>query len=176
MADRQHHDDSQKVPHGAPPREADTGRPHEAAAELEQDYGDFVAETETGARQPVGFAGKLLIGVALAWSLFQLYYASPLPYVIGSVLNSTEARSVHLAFAIFLAFTAYPAFKRSPRGHIPVLDWIFALVGAACAGYLFVFYRDLSTRPGLPITQDLVVAVIGMILLLEATRRALGRR
>ncbi|EKV29183.1 TRAP-type putative transport system [Caenispirillum salinarum AK4] len=175
MADRQHNDDSEKKPHGAPPREADMGRPHvDAATEAEEDYGDFVAETETGARQPVGFAGKLLIGVALAWSLFQLYYASPLPYMIGSVLNSTEARSIHLAFAIFLAYTAYPAFKRSPRGHIPLLDWVFAIIGAMCAGYLYVFYRDLAQRPGLPITQDLVVAVVGMILLLEATRRALG--
>jgi TRAP transporter 4TM/12TM fusion protein len=57
---------------------------------------------------------------------------------------------------------------------VPLLDWVLALVGAFCAAYLFFFYRELSTRPGQPTTLDLVVAVIGIVLLLEATRRALG--
>ena len=48
------------------------------------------------------------------------------------------------------------------------------LVGAFCASYLFIFYEALSERPGDPTQMDLVVAVIGLILLLEATRRALG--
>ncbi|MDX1606747.1 MAG: TRAP transporter permease, partial [Candidatus Competibacterales bacterium] len=146
----------------------------------DKDLQDLVAQTDTGARTPSGPAGKVIIGAAILWSLFQLWYASPLPFldwpVVGSfgVFNSTEARSIHLAFAIFLAFLAYPALGRSPRDHIPLQDWILALVGAFCAGYLYLFYDQLSGRPGAPITQDIVVACIGMVLLLEATRRALG--
>ena len=49
-----------------------------------------------------------------------------------------------------------------------------AVVGALSALYLFVFYDSISDRVGAPITQDFVVAVIGLMLLLEATRRALG--
>ena len=49
-----------------------------------------------------------------------------------------------------------------------------AIAGAFCAAYLFIFYESLSDRPGAPITQDVIIACIGMILLLEATRRALG--
>ncbi len=37
-----------------------------------------------------------------------------------------------------------------------------------------MFYRELSDRPGLPTDLDMVVAVAGMVLLLEGTRRALG--
>src|SRR5690606_2125559 len=81
---------------------------------------------------------------------------------------------IHLAFAIFLAYMAYPAFKRSPRTHVPITDWIFALIGAFCAAYLFLFYKELATRPGQPTTMDVYSAVIGIILLLEATRRVLG--
>ena len=136
---------------------------------------DIVAAADTGGRNPVGPVGKVLAGVALAWSLFQLWYASPLPFMFGiGVFNDTEARSIHLAFAIFLAYTAFPALKRSPRDRIPIQDWIFALVGAFCAAYLFLFYVELSGRPGAPVTFDLVVGVAGMLLLLEATRRALG--
>ncbi len=136
---------------------------------------EMVAESDTGGRKPTGAVATALMIVALSWSLFQLWYASPLPFTFNIlVFNATEARSIHLAFAIFLAYTAYPAFKRSPRAYVPVQDWVFAAVGAFCTGYIFLFYSELSTRPGQPITQDLVVAVIGMVLLLEATRRVLG--
>src|SRR5690606_15544590 len=117
----------------------------------------------------------VLTGVAIAWSLFQLWYASPLPFMFGfGVLNDTEARSIHLGFALFLAFTSYPAFKSSSRTHIPLIDWVFALAGAFAGGYLFLFYRELALRPAQPITLDLVTAGAGILILLEATRRSLG--
>ncbi len=136
---------------------------------------DMVAEADTGARHPSGLPAKLLLGIPLCWSLFQLWYASPLPFLFEfGVLNDTEARAIHLAFAILLAFMAFPAFKRSPRDHIPLQDWVFAVTGAFCASYIYLFYAELADRAGAPTTFDLVVAVSGMLLLLEATRRALG--
>ncbi|NLC21213.1 MAG: TRAP transporter permease, partial [Halomonadaceae bacterium] len=135
----------------------------------------MVASSDTGARKPLGAPGKLLVGVAAAWSLFQLWIASPLPYIFRfGVFNATEARSIHLAFAIFLAFMAYPALKRSPRDRIPLTDWVLALVGAFCAAYLFLFYADLAQRPGSPLLHDVIIGVVGVLVLLEATRRALG--
>ncbi|MFO7988665.1 MAG: TRAP transporter permease [Desulfotignum sp.] len=140
------------------------------------DVKDFVAEVESGARNPVGAVPKnILFFVPLIWTLFQLWYASPLPFIFNIfVLNDTEARSIHLAFAMFLSYTAYPTFKSSPREYIPIQDWLLALVAAFCSAYLFIFYEQMSARPGIPTTLDLVVGVIGLILLLEATRRALG--
>ncbi|HSO18496.1 MAG TPA: TRAP transporter fused permease subunit, partial [Desulfosarcina sp.] len=137
----------------------------------------IVAETESGARNPTGTVPKrVLFYVPLAWTLFQLWYASPLPFLFNfGIFNSTEARSIHLAFAMFLAYTAYPTFKKSsPRHFIPTQDWVVGLVAAFCAAYLFIFYAELSERPGNPTQLDLVVGVIGLVLLLEATRRALG--
>jgi TRAP transporter 4TM/12TM fusion protein len=137
--------------------------------------GETFLETETGGRHPGGLPAKMLVVVPAVWSLFQIWYASPLPFILEfGILNSTEARSIHLAFAVFLAFTAFPAFKRSPRDRIPLQDWAFALVGAFCSGYLFLFYEALAARPGAPTTMDIVVAGVGMVLLLETTRRALG--
>ncbi|MBY5948138.1 TRAP transporter permease [Photobacterium rosenbergii] len=139
------------------------------------DVQDMVAQADTGARSPIGLAGRILWFVPLCWSLFQLWYASPLPFIFNfGVLNDTEARSIHLAFAIFLAFTAYPALKHSPRDRIPLVDWILALAGSFAAAYLFLFYTQLAGRSGAPTQMDIVVAVTGMVLLLEATRRALG--
>ncbi len=141
------------------------------SAELEQ----LVAEADTGGRKPTGFTATLITAVAIAWSLFQLWYASPLPFALGfGILNDTEARAIHLGLGLFLAFMAYPAFKSSPRSYVPALDWVLALAGAFAGAYLFLFYRELATRPGQPIMLDLVTAGVGILLLLEATRRALG--
>ena len=143
--------------------------------EGEQDLQDMIAEADTGGRIPTGLPAKVLFAVPLVWSLFQLWYASPLPFLLRfGVLNDTEARAIHLAFSIFLTFAAYPALKSSPRRHVPIQDWVFAVAGAFAAAYLYLFYEALSDRAGAPETFDLVVAVAGMLLLLEATRRALG--
>lgn len=142
-----------------------------ASSELQQ----LVADTDTGGRKPAGATGMLIFAVALAWALFQFWYASPLPFVLRfGVLNDTEARAVHLAFAMFLAFLAWPATRRSPRDRVPLLDWLFAFAGAFAGAYLLLFYAQLSTRPGQPTLVDVVVATAGLVLLLEATRRAVG--
>jgi len=194
------------------------GAGHGGLSQAELD--ELVASSDTGARSPAGWVGTLIVLVALAWSLFQLWIASPIPFMVGfGVFNDTEARSIHLAFAIFLAFAAYPAartpfqlvlaigvpilltvlfmigakdgvavwwipvvglaviaavFLGSPKDHIPPWEWALALVGAFAALYLYLFYSSIADRVGAPITQDFVVAVVGILLLLEATRRSLG--
>ncbi|MCW5770198.1 MAG: TRAP transporter permease [Rhodospirillaceae bacterium] len=152
------------------PAAAGRAAPDKAALET------LVAEADLGGRHPANRAvASLLVIVPLAWALFQLWYASPLPFSLGIfVLNDTEARAIHLAFALFLAFVAYPALKRSPRRYVPWQDWLFAAIGAFCGAYLFIFYRELATRPGQPSTFDLVASVAGLVLLLESARRALG--
>ncbi len=136
---------------------------------------DLVAQSDTGARTPPGIAGKIILTTAAVWSLFQLWIASPLPFILEiGVFNDTETRSIHLAFAIFLAYLAYPPRKNSPHDYIPIQDWVMALVGAFCAGYIFLFYQQLAARPAAPTSYDIAVACVGMLLLLEATRRALG--
>ena len=130
---------------------------------------------DVGARSPLGAMAQVITGLALLWSLFQLWIASPLPFVFGiGVFNDTETRAIHLAFALLLAFLAYPAFRKSPRDRVPLLDIALGLVAAASAAYLFIFYQQLALRPGSLTTADLVTACIGIPLLLEATRRALG--
>lgn len=130
---------------------------------------------DVGARLPVGPMSWIIAGLALIWSLFQLWIASPLPFSLGiGVLNDTETRSIHLAFAILLAYLVFPAMRSSPRDRVPLADIALGLVGAAVASYLFVMYQELAQRPGNLITMDFAVACVGIPLLLEAARRALG--
>lgn len=142
-----------------------------ANAELEQ----LVADVDRGGRTVGGFTGGVLFVGALLWSLFQLWYASPLPFELNfGIFNDTEARSLHLGMAVFLGYLAYPFSKRSPRDVMPLHDWVLAIIAGFCASYLYIFYNELATRPGIPTAMDVVCAAVGLVLLLEVTRRALG--
>lgn len=190
-----------------------------------------LASMDTGGRTPGRFTAALLTVSALAWSLFQLWIASPIPYQLGIwIVSDTAARAVHLAFAIWIAFLAFPAvsgrrfgrFRLTPllygamtivmvvyaaalqqelvvgmhpgvalgmaltfalaawsasvssAGRVPISDWLLAAAGAACALYLYVFFDEIGHRAGRPVFMDLLVTGVGLICLLEATRRALG--
>jgi TRAP transporter 4TM/12TM fusion protein len=140
------------------------------------DLQQLVADADTGGRAAGGLAGKLIFAVAIGWSLFQLWYASPLPFAFGwGVLNDTEARSLHLGVGLLLAFLCYPGMRTAwQRAHIPWIDWIVALAAAFAGAYFLFFYAQLATRPGQPNLQDVLIATVGLLLLLEATRRAVG--
>ncbi|MEH6628793.1 MAG: TRAP transporter permease [Motiliproteus sp.] len=146
--------------------------PSSAAFNIEE-----LVSTDTGGRRTLGLTHKVIMTVALIWSLFQIWIASPLPYMIDIDwlrFNGNQTRSIHLAFAIFLVFLSFPRSARSPRHYVPVADWLVAVVAAFCAAYYFLFYEALSERVGAPSTQDIIVACIGVPLLLEAARRSLG--
>jgi TRAP transporter 4TM/12TM fusion protein len=155
-----------------------SSEPNEGAGvgrDVDRDKIKEVLQTETGGRAATGPAAVVLFLVPLCWSLFQLWIASPLPYILEiGIFNSTETRSIHLAFASFLAFSAYPMIRGRHVNHVPLYDWVLALAAAFAASYLFFFYEELAERPGAPITQDIVISLCGLVLLLEATRRALG--
>ncbi|MET0066258.1 MAG: TRAP transporter fused permease subunit [Candidatus Thiodiazotropha sp.] len=135
---------------------------------------EMIEAVEYGGRRPRGLMRQFLLGTALCWSLFQLWVASPLPFALGiGVFNNTEVRSIHLAFAVFLAYLSFP-FRRQITHRIPPIDYLLALAAAFCAAYLYLFYESLADRAGAPTGWDIGIAVSGVLLLLEATRRALG--
>lgn len=140
----------------------------------------IVAEVESGARSAKGLAGKFILALAFTWSVFQLFIASNVPYMITEytgfnvVFNSQEARQVHLAFALALAMLAYPLFKGSPRDRVPAYDWALAIVAACTCLYLLWFKESISGRAGLPTSADLIMSTIGMMALALAVFRALG--
>ncbi|MGC9449647.1 TRAP transporter permease [Cereibacter sphaeroides] len=145
----------------------------------DEELQDLVASTDSGGRNPSSRTVAILIAAtAFLWSLFQLWIAQPQLW-FGQylpVLNSSQTRPIHLTFAILLAFLAYPALKSSPRDRVPILDWVLAIAGAGCAFYVFLYSRELAAtaRAGLPTQTQIVVGAVGIVLLLEASRRALG--
>lgn len=146
----------------------------EGRALSEEELQELVAASDAGGRSPTGAVATFMATVALLWSVFQVVLASPLSNVIlpGDLINNS--RQIHLAFAIFLAFLAYPALSTSPRKHIPLQDWIMAALGAFVALYGYFFYDKIVNSGGLADDTDKWIALGGLILLFEAARRALG--
>ncbi|QJF51787.1 TRAP transporter permease [Roseobacter ponti] len=135
---------------------------------------EMVAASDAGGRNPTGSVAMLLAIVAVVWSLFQVVLASPLSNLLlpGAIINND--RSIHLAFAIFLAFMAYPALKSSPRHYVPIQDWVLGLFGAFTAMYGYFFYDKIVKSGGLADDVDKWFALAGLIILFEGARRALG--
>lgn len=138
---------------------------------------DKMVETaDAGAREPTPLISKSLFYVCLLWALFQIYIATPLPYIFHFLLlNNVLQRSIHLAFALFLIFCYFPRSKRAPVHRIPIYDWLFAIIGVATCCYTLVFYFDIAERAGAARNiPEIITAVVGILVLLEATRRAIG--
>ena len=100
----------------------------------------------------------LIALIAFTWSVYQLY-VSYFP------VNSTIVRSIHLAFAIVLAFLVYPIAKK-PKflQNIQIWDWALAIIGGLGAAYIAIDYVGLSNRPGDYLTRDIVIGVIFIII------------
>lgn len=140
---------------------------------------DMVAEAETGGRDPSNkYVKNFILYLALAWSLFQLYVSSPLVLEYTPWMNADVVKRFHLIFAGFLAYLSYLPFKSAPRKYIPLYDWAMGLLLVLAIVYLI--YNQVwdaeafEMRLGVPNQLDLYTSVIGIILLLEATRRSLG--
>ena len=113
-----------------------------------EDLDSLVASSDTGGRSPGRAIAYLITGLALAWSLFQLWFASPFPFELRwGVFNDTEARSIHLAFALALAFLAFPPERSAVQLGlglaVPITLGILFMVGAT--GVLPVWYIPLIT-------------------------------
>lgn len=140
------------------------------------DAARMIEEHDLGGRSLTGSTQKAIIAIALMWSAFQLWIASPLPFWFDFlILNDTIQRSIHLSFALALAFLTYPATSKSPRDRLPIMDIVLCLIAVSSCLYIVLNYESIVQRAGgARSTLEYVLAFAGLGLLLEATRRALG--
>ena len=116
-----------------------------------------------------GWPKKIVAAIAITFSVFQLYTAT------FGVLDAQLQRAVHLGFGLALAYLLYPfrrAWTRDSFFH--PIDVLFAVLGAAAPAYIVIQYRELVTRAGSVTTTDAIVGGIGILLVIEATRRVVG--
>ncbi|MSP67450.1 MAG: TRAP transporter fused permease subunit [Alphaproteobacteria bacterium] len=133
-------------------------------------------EVDLGARSPAGVIGRALSVFAIGWSIYQIYVGSPLPAMTHIAwLSENEQRPIHLAAALLLVFCIFPASRAASRRRVPWYDWMLAATGIVCVLYNFAFYERISLAAGgTHRPTEVVLAILGILTLLEATRRVLG--
>ncbi|MBV5277529.1 MAG: TRAP transporter permease [Campylobacteraceae bacterium] len=106
--------------------------------------------------------------VAFSWSLYQLY-------IVLDPGNSAHIRAIHLAFGIVLCFSMYAMYKSTKlRSTITWYDFLFAAIGVTVVLYQWYAYKDLSMRSGSWTQTDIIVGVLTVLVVLEASRRVMG--
>ena len=143
-----------------------------ATAELEAKY-----DSEMRFRPMANIALTTVTALLITLSAFHYYTAG------FGLLREATHRGVHLAFVLGLIFLVFAFNKkegvqRVPSWHhplgLPLYDWGFALLAVVASLYIPYVFDDLTFRIGNPDTIDVVMGTILIVLLLEATRRAMG--
>lgn len=124
--------------------------------------------TERNLRTLASSLKWLAAATLLAMSAFHLYTGT------AGMFTWQVQRSVHLAFALGLAFLLFPAAKRADHRAGQMIDAALAALGIAAALYLTVNYESLARRAGDPTTLELWIAGVGLVVILEATRRSVS--
>ena len=161
-----------------------TTAPNETPEQTPEDLEKTLAEIEYSGRATGPRLATVISVIAAVWSVFQLWIASPFPFMFDfGIIVGVPARGIHLGFGFLLCFLMYPASRRLSKRSLPLYDIALALVGCFCALYLYIGYDGLVERRGILWIWDVgghrfpfeaLLGGIGIVLLLEATRRSIG--
>ncbi len=130
---------------------------------------------------------RLVTAAALIFGLYEIIFVFNFNYTIYAlfsqlgveipVLRQTfqtkEGMAIVLSMVLFMAFILYPPRRKGVRNTVGVLDWMFAIVGAGSALYLFAVYGRYAMSAQI-LVADIVVGLLLVALVLEATRRVVG--
>ena len=104
----------------------------------------------------------------VAMGLFHLYTGT-----FGAQTAMVQ-RSTHLAFGAGLAFLLFPVAGPGRWPRLFYLDLVLVVLAVGSAAYVGILHDVLANRSGAPTRLDLVVAGVGVVLVLEATRRSVS--
>lgn len=135
--------------------------------EVEINVADF--DREASFHNHEGLMAKIVTGLLLIFCAFQLGTT-----ILGTLPPQLQ-RMTHLGFVVVLAYLLYPARKKDRgRNTTNIIDMILAGVFSCCVFYYIFNYRELVGRSGAYNQLDAIVALLGVVLVMEACRRVVG--
>lgn len=141
---------------------------HISAAEVNEIMAKYDRESAT--RIFSGNKALLIKGLLIAFTLFAISINTFIR------LNAQVHRSMFIAFILFLAYLLYPARKNAPKNtnKVPWYDILLALASSGSFLYMSFNYKQLISQAGSYTQFDMTIAIIAIVLLLEACRRVVG--
>ncbi|MDH4265181.1 MAG: TRAP transporter permease [Deltaproteobacteria bacterium] len=120
-------------------------------------------------RQFRGGMALLVTAIGVTWSIFQLWTGGI------EIMVAMRQRAIHLLFTEILIFLLFPLRKDWVNSQLALaFDLVLAGLSAIAGIYIYTQYEVLTLRIGISTLPDLILGSIATVLLLEATRRAIG--
>ncbi len=110
------------------------------------------------------FAAAFAVGTAL-YHIHTAYFGAPFALLF---------RNIHWMLAAILIYLYFPAWKNSPRDKPTVIDLLCILATIVVGMYVVLTFQAIAGRAGAPITTDIILGAILVLLVMEAGRRTVG--
>ncbi|WP_163582630.1 TRAP transporter permease [Gracilibacillus saliphilus] len=131
----------------------------------------MLQELEGSDRELRSFWGIIVLAISVFLSAFHLYVAGfGLPGI-----GSKTFLILHLTIGLVLVFCIFPIKKGLRQTSIPWYDVILAIFSLAVGTYIIQKQTATSIMSGRPTDLDLFIGLALIILVLEATRRVVGK-
>jgi TRAP transporter 4TM/12TM fusion protein len=156
-------------------KQAAAEEPSAISAEALKKAEAYIEADEGALNRLSGIAGTAVTAVAVVMSLYHLYaaVAGAWPFRDFPIIATQPLRYTHVAFVLILSFLLFPMSAHF-RNRIRSWDVILGLAGAAILIYAILGGDDFTDRATSPNQVDVILGVIFIVLLLEATRRTTG--
>ncbi|MGH2348987.1 MAG: TRAP transporter permease [bacterium] len=127
---------------------------------------ELVEKFEGQTRHLTGRAGQFITAILVLMSMYHLWSTQ-------ATVIAQQHRTIHLLFVLFLVFLLYPGWK-SARTRIHPVDVVLSLASIAAMGWILYDFEAFIYRASIPNAIDIVLGVLTVFLVLEATRRSVG--
>lgn len=131
---------------------------------------EFIKNENSKTRTFVGIPNIIMTCILVFFSLLSIYI------VFLSTFDTRINRASFVGIIVFCIYLLYPISSRIKKevNHIPIYDLVFAVMALVCYGY-FVFNCRYIIDVGMRLTPTMmVIGIVGVLLTLEACRRATG--
>jgi TRAP transporter 4TM/12TM fusion protein len=131
------------------------------------DEAEMIPSGEAPTRRLSGLPDRLASALALGLSLYGLYW-------VLFIVQPQVYRVSFLLIALVLTFLCYPGRRRNNNGRVHLADWCLIAAAIVALGWPLVDFDRFVYRVSRPSATDLTLGVICILVVLEATRRAVG--
>jgi TRAP transporter 4TM/12TM fusion protein len=129
-------------------------------------FSDIAPPEEAPVRRLTGIASRIAATLAVGLSLYAIYW-------VIFIVQPQIYRVSFLLVVLVLSFLLFPARRRSGDS-VSAIDWGLAVLAVVALAWPLIDFTRFVYRAANPLPIDLLLGIVTIALVLEATRRSVG--